>query len=94
VLAECDKALEPEDQERAISVKNIDDFRTELDRLLKAYQDEADAARHVIVLLSPTLDHYEQFTESFVEMMSQKVETSMLWGLLCLVVEVRSTKML
>lgn len=64
-------------------MKNVEDFRTELNRLLEDYPDEEDAPRHAILLLYPMLDHFEQFTQSFVKMMSQKVETSMLWGLLC-----------
>ncbi|KAL8896345.1 MAG: hypothetical protein Q9207_007750 [Kuettlingeria erythrocarpa] len=86
-LAECDKKLEPIDRERAQEVNNIDDFRNELNRLLDEYPDDADAPRHVILLLYPTLDHFEQFTQSFVKMMSQKVETCMLWGLLYLVIK-------
>ena len=69
-------------------MKNIDRFRTELNRLLDEYPNEADAPRHVILLLYPTLGHFEQITETFVKMMSQQVETSMLWGLLYLVIKV------
>jgi hypothetical protein len=39
------------------------------------------------MLLYPTLDHDEQFARSFVKIMSNKVEVSMLWGLLSLVIK-------
>jgi hypothetical protein len=87
-VAECDRQLEPQDHERALQVKNIADFRHELERLLQEYPDDDDAPHHVIMLLLPALEHYEQFTQSFVRMMARKVETSMLWGLLYLVVKV------
>lgn len=35
------------------------------------------------------LDHYETFAQFFVSMMSHKIEVSMMWGLLFLVVKVR-----
>lgn len=78
--------MERLDYERALQVKSAGDFRKELDQLQKEYS--TDAPRHVIGLLYPTLDHYDQFAQSFVRMMAQSVETSMLWGLLSLVIKV------
>lgn len=94
VLAQCDKQLEPKDRDKAVEVNNVNDFRTELNRLLdEEYPEDNDSApRHVIMLLLPTLDHYDQFSQSFVKMMSQQVETSMLWGLLYLVLKVSGSK--
>ena len=91
-LEECKKKLEPSDHQRALEIKTLEDFRLELDKLQKEYRE--DAPKHVIMLLYPTLDHYDQFTQSFVKMMAQAVETSMLWGLLYLVVKVRKACLL
>ncbi|KAL8690231.1 MAG: hypothetical protein Q9224_004454, partial [Gallowayella concinna] len=64
-LDECEKKLEPVDRDRALEVNNMHDFRNELNRLLDEYPDDADAPRHVVILLLfPTLDHFEQFTQS------------------------------
>lgn len=40
------------------------------------------------MLLIPTLDHYEQFANSFVHLMHNEIEVSMMWGLLHLVLKV------
>ena len=84
-LAECEKRLEPGDHARALEIKSTDDFRKELDKMKNEYSD-ADPV-HVIMLLYPALDHYEQFAQYFVKMMSNKVEVSTLWGLLFLVIK-------
>lgn len=72
--------------ERALKVGNTEDFNRELDHLQNEYSEEASL--HVIGLLHPTLDHYEQFAQAFINMMAQAVEISMLWALLYLVVKV------
>lgn len=87
VIEQCKTKLEPGDYKRALEVTDRDTFRSELDKLQAQYTQ--DAPRHVILLLYPTLPHYEQFSEFFVKMMSEKVETSVMWGLLFLVVKVR-----
>ena len=46
------------------------------------------------MLLYPILPHYEQFSKYFVDMLSEKVETSMMWGLLFLVIKVRLRQLL
>jgi hypothetical protein len=45
VLAECDKNLEPEGQQQAIGVKNINDLRNELVCLPAEHQDREDESR-------------------------------------------------
>lgn len=74
------------DYERASGVNNAEEFKKELDQLKNTYSEEAPL--HVIGLLYPALDHYEQFAQSFIKMMARFVEISMLWGLLYLVVKV------
>ena len=66
---------------------SVDDFRTELDRLKVKYASNSEAVE-LIVLLIPTLGHYEKFAMCFVELMSDEVETSMMFGLLSLVIKV------
>lgn len=48
-----------------------------------------DPSRHVVMLLIPTIKHYEMFANMFVQIMAQSVDVSMLWGLLFLVVKVQ-----
>jgi hypothetical protein len=86
-LEQCEKKLEHADHERALEVKTLQDFRLELDKLQQEYPE--DAPKHVVLLLCPTLDHYEEFTQSFVKMMSNAVETFPLWSLLFLVIKAR-----
>lgn len=51
---------------------------------------EGDLAKtEVLMLLIPILGHYDQFAESFVRLMQNKVEVSMMRGLLYLVIKVR-----
>lgn len=89
VLLQCENKLEPSDYEKAVEIKDMQTFHHELDILREQYSNEAP--QHVIMLLYPTLPHYEQFSRSFVRMMSEKVEVSMMWGLLFLVIKVRIT---
>lgn len=88
-LKECDKTLERQDRERALQVKSLEDFRGQLEILLKEYPD--DRSRKAIMLIYPTLDHYGTFAENFVNMMANPVETSMMWGLLFLIFKVSNT---
>jgi hypothetical protein len=52
-------------------------------------QYSEDTQKRVISLLYPALDNYDQFAVSFVKMMAEAVDVSMLWGLLYLVIKVR-----
>ena len=69
-----------------LEIKEIDTFSKELEKLQTFYPDEG--SKHVIMLLYPALIHYERFSTSFVKIMSNKVKTSMIWGLLFLVIKV------
>jgi hypothetical protein len=86
-LARCREKLEDHDHERALQVKTVDDFCKELQNLEIEFDDEGSL--HVIRLLYPILNHYHTFAQFFVEMMAHKIEVSMMWGLLFLVVKVR-----
>ncbi|KAI0115622.1 hypothetical protein GGR51DRAFT_503594 [Nemania sp. FL0031] len=84
-LKECRKRLEGDDRKRALQVKSLQDFRSELESLLKEYPNKP--AMKAITLLYPTLEHYETFAQNFVAMMENPVDTSMMWGLLFLVLK-------
>jgi len=72
--------------EYALQVQDIDNLRVELDRLRTEYSD--DKQKRDISLLYPALADYDQFAVSFVKMMAEAVDVSMLWGLLYLVIKV------
>ncbi|KAL3463576.1 P-loop containing nucleoside triphosphate hydrolase protein [Aspergillus heterothallicus] len=63
--------------------QSLEDFRRELETLLRDHPNERSTK--AILLLYPTLEHYGTFAENFVNMMANPVETSMMWGLLCLI---------
>ncbi|KAI1410375.1 hypothetical protein F5Y13DRAFT_192236 [Hypoxylon sp. FL1857] len=82
-IKECERTLERHDHERAMQVKSLQNFRDELGKLFIEYPD--DSSKKAIILIYPTLDHYETFAQNFVNMMANPVDTSMMWGLLFLV---------
>ncbi|KAI0139030.1 hypothetical protein F4776DRAFT_47404 [Hypoxylon sp. NC0597] len=82
-VKECERTLERYDYERALQVKSPQNFREELGKLFIEYPDEP--SKKAIILIYPTLDHYETFARNFVDMMANPVDTSMMWGLLFLV---------
>ncbi|KAK7990146.1 hypothetical protein PG989_010461 [Apiospora arundinis] len=82
-LKTAEDRLERNDHERALQVKSLETFRDELENLLREYPDEQP--KKAIKLIYPTLVHYEVFAQNFVTMMSNPVDTSMMWGLLFLV---------
>ncbi|KAF2753267.1 hypothetical protein EJ05DRAFT_504920 [Pseudovirgaria hyperparasitica] len=82
-LKKCERVLEKHDHDRALRVKSLQNFRTELNSLLTEFPDEEP--RRAITLIQPTLDHYEIFAQNFVNMMQNPVDTSMMWGLLFIV---------
>lgn len=67
-------------------VKSREDFVQEMSRLQQKHDNGTSS--EIIGLLIPTLKHYEQFSSTFVRLMHNNVETSMMWGLLCLVIKV------
>jgi membrane protease subunit (stomatin/prohibitin family) len=75
------------DYKYALQVQDINKFRQELAKLRTQYSE--DTQKRVISLLYPALDNYDQFAVSFVKMMAEAVDVSMLWGLLYLVIKVR-----
>ncbi|CAH0056955.1 unnamed protein product [Clonostachys solani] len=84
-LAECEKKLERQDHQRALQIKTLQDFRNELNHLLEQCSEER--SRRAVLLLYPTLDDFETFAQNFVRMMLRPVDTSMMWGLLFLVLK-------
>jgi hypothetical protein len=79
--------LERPDYERALQVTSLQGFQGALDGLITEHPDEQ--SKKAIALIHPTLDHYETFAQNFVSMMAHPVDTSMMWGLLFLVFNVR-----
>ncbi|GAW26878.1 putative pfs domain-containing protein [Rosellinia necatrix] len=77
-LKECQMRSEEGGHERALQVKTLQNFRSELGVLMKQYPNEHTAK--AISLIHPTLDHYETFAQNFVAMMESPVDTSMMWG--------------
>ncbi|CAG8978830.1 hypothetical protein HYALB_00013204 [Hymenoscyphus albidus] len=65
-----------------MEVELIGDFRSALSTLMSEYQDERSAK--AILLMYRMLEHYKTFAESFISMMENPVEISMMWGLLSL----------
>ncbi|KAI1097155.1 P-loop containing nucleoside triphosphate hydrolase protein [Jackrogersella minutella] len=82
-IQQCEKTLERHDYIRALQVKSLQDFHNELGRLLVEHPNQPSIT--AILLIYPSLDHYAAFAQSFVNMMSNPVDTSMMWGLLFLV---------
>ncbi|KAF2116367.1 hypothetical protein BDV96DRAFT_51023 [Lophiotrema nucula] len=82
-LKECEAKLERGDHERALLVRSLQDFRSELDNLVNEFTDAQ--SKKAIMLIHPTLDQYETFAKNFVTMMENPVDVSMMWGLLFLV---------
>lgn len=68
-------------------VKSAELFRDQLSSLLENYTQSSEQAG-VPLLVIPILEHYEQFANSFVALMRNKVDVSMMWGLLFLVIKV------
>lgn len=85
-IAHCHSKLDPPDLALALQVKSAKDFRKELVRLDSQYT--GSASQIIIQSLIPALDHYDGFAICFVRLMKNKVETSMMWGLLSLVTQV------
>jgi hypothetical protein len=85
-LEQCEKKLEGPDYEGAMKMKNANDFRGGLDALRNEFMDETSV--QVLLLLYPIVGNYELFATFFVGMMNNAVDTSMMWGLLYLVVRV------
>lgn len=89
VLAQCELQLQqndPADLATALGIRNLDEFRDELAKLEEEQFEEE--ALTIVRSLVPALDHYDAFARSFVSLMKNQVETSMMWGLLCLVIQV------
>jgi hypothetical protein len=86
VVAECNEKLESHDRAEAGEIKGAGEFRIAVEELVDDFPN--DPSRHVVMLLLPTIAHYEMFANTFVAIMAQSVDVSMLWGLLFLVVKV------
>jgi hypothetical protein len=71
-----------------MEVKTPDDFRQTLAELQAEYTGSPQVVA-IIRNLLPALGHYEAFATTFVKLMKDNIETSMMWGLLSLVVTVR-----
>ncbi|KAK0657889.1 hypothetical protein B0T16DRAFT_69624 [Cercophora newfieldiana] len=85
VIAQCQTRLERVHLVEAMAVKNPDDFRRTLVQLQNEHSGSPQVSSIVRNLL-PTLGHYEEFASTFVKLMKGNVETSMMWGLLSLVI--------
>ncbi|KAI1483709.1 hypothetical protein F4774DRAFT_425415 [Daldinia eschscholtzii] len=85
-IARCEKNLERCDLKDALQIKSAGHFRRNIDRMLRKYKNELMGIE-VLMLLIPILHHYEQFANSFVHLMDNEVEVSMMWGLLHLVLK-------
>ena len=70
-----------------MEIKSVELFRTRLDNMLQQHPEGSPEA-DVLLLIIPTLDHYDDFANSFVQLMLNKVDVSMMWGLLFLVIKV------
>jgi hypothetical protein len=67
-------------------VTSLPDFRARLEALQADHQSILQ--NEVLYMLYLPLSHYEQFAAVFVKMMKKDMNTSMMWGLLYLVVKV------
>ncbi|KAH6634899.1 hypothetical protein B0J18DRAFT_406496 [Chaetomium sp. MPI-SDFR-AT-0129] len=85
-ISRCEKGLERNDLKEALKVMSVPLFRQALEELLQEYRQDTSEA-DVLLLLLPVLEHYNQFSISFVSLMREKVDVSMMWGLLYLVVK-------
>lgn len=63
-------------------------FRHGLTSLAHEVHNTQSEHADLLLLVVPTLEHYEQFADSFVALMLNKVDISMMWGLLFLVIKV------
>lgn len=86
-LAQCQRDLERDDHADALQVTSARAFRQRLGELKSRHEDVSTI--RLVAALYPVLDHYEAFAASFVSVMRNKIGTSMMWGLLFLVVKVR-----
>ena len=86
-IARCVERLTNNDFREALAIKSAKLFRSHIEQMLDQYDDGSTEAE-VLRLLIPTLEHYDQFSYSFVELMRKEVEVSMMWGLLFLVIKV------
>lgn len=86
-IARCVGRLDNGDFREALQVKSAELFRWHIEQMLGKYHDGSTEA-DVLRLLIPTLEHYDQFSRSFVELMRKEVEVSWMWGLLFLVIKV------
>ena len=87
VISRCETSLERNDHAEALKVQTIESFTRKLRDLQREHTHNV-ASMQVIGMLYPTLNHYDVFASSFVKMLEHKVETSMLWGLLYLVIKI------
>jgi hypothetical protein len=85
-VAYCAQKLEGDDEARARRVKTAEEFRAAVVTLRNECTDES--SRQDIMRLCPTIDYYDKFANTFLAIMADAVEISMLWGLLFLVVSV------
>lgn len=69
VLRQCEKKLEPDDYERALMVETLETFCDELNKLQALYV--AEGPKQVILLLYPALPHCEEFSKSYVKLLSE-----------------------
>ncbi|KAI1131861.1 hypothetical protein F5Y10DRAFT_275238 [Nemania abortiva] len=69
----------------AMQIKSADDFREALAKLQSEHTGDYEAIA-IIHNLRLSLEHYDSFARNFVKLMKGKVEVSMMWGLLSLVV--------
>lgn len=87
VLAQCKDRLERHQFIAAMGVKTADDFRQILSQLQTENQGKPQVVNLIRNLL-PTLGHYELFAATFVNLMKNNVDISMMWGLLSIVIRV------
>ncbi|OTA54149.1 hypothetical protein K449DRAFT_439560 [Hypoxylon sp. EC38] len=85
VMVQCNTRLEQPHLLEAVQIRSVDDFHEALAKL----QSEHTGDHEVIAIihnLRLSLEHYESFAQKFVDLLKNKVEVSMMWGLLSLVV--------
>ena len=86
-ITRCREGLERNELDDALAVVSSQTFRDGLTSLIQKDHSTESEKADLLFFVVPNLKHYEQFTDLFVDLMLNKADVSMMWGLLFLVIK-------